>query len=189
MALWLVTEVQRNDELQLRDRETEKEFHAVILEALKVVPSMELTAPLTMSPGQDYNIAIRVKGLGENDEVYDPPMVTLFNRDSVFLTLNYPIDIIDSIVHGATGERLYSFQLRAPRMPGAYRLHVAAATNHIMYSAESNSVKLGALEYPIDTFMDIISGLGTMPELIHIADPSVQDSVGKVSADYIFNVR
>ena len=147
-ALYLAT--RHHSKLESEIRTATDHRNDLILENLKSMPSIDVSCTNNISPGASRKFTINVKGLGEQDEVTTPTQARLLLKDSLIQEYNYPEDIQDSVVHGATGERLYRFILVAPRAEGLYTLIVTSGTNRVSLtpdiSAGQANIKIGTLE-------------------------------------------
>lgn len=165
----LIIIVERDDaeaSLLMQQRMLEEKNRKIILELLKNMPAVAAAGDNQLKVGEERKFTISVKGLGEQDEVTTPPEVKVFKEGAEIGTLRYPEQISDSVMHGATGERMYRFNWKAPAGPGTYELWVQAGTNRVSLTPDINEgkakVKVGTLEF---TREDIRSALDSDPDL------------------------
>lgn len=165
----LIIIVERDDaeaELLMQQRMLEDKNRKIILELLKNMPAVAAAGDNQLKVNEERKFTINVKGLGENDEVTTPPEVKVFKDGTELNTLKYPQDIQDSIVHGATGERLYRFTWKAVTGPGTYELWVQAGTNRVSLTPDLTDgeakIKVGTLEF---SRKEIRSALDSDPAL------------------------
>ncbi|MDT8322970.1 MAG: hypothetical protein RRA94_02575 [Bacteroidota bacterium] len=165
----LIIIVERDDaeaDLLMQQRMLEEKNRKIILELLKNMPAVAAAGDNQLKVGEERKFTINVKGLGEQDEVTTPPEVKVFKDGTEIESLRYPEQIQDSIVHGATGERLYRFTWKADNGPGTYELWVQAGTNRVSLAPDidrgSAKIKVGTLEF---TRKEISAALDSDPEL------------------------
>lgn len=165
----LIIIVERDDaeeHLLMQQRMLEEKNRKIILELLKNMPAVAAAGDNQLKVNEERKFTINVKGLGENDEVTTPPEVKVFKDGTELNTLKYPQDIQDSIVHGATGERLYRFTWKAESGPGTYELWVQAGTNRVSLTPDLSDgeakIKVGTLEF---SKKEIRSALDSDPAL------------------------
>ncbi|MBE0643087.1 MAG: hypothetical protein IH600_03320 [Bacteroidetes bacterium] len=165
----LIIIVERDDaeaDLLMQQRMLEEKNRKIILELLKNMPAVAAAGDNQLKVNEERKFTINVKGLGENDEVTTPPEVKVFKDGTEMGTLKYPQDIQDSIVHGATGERLYRFTWKAEAGPGTYELWVQAGTNRVSLTPDLDDgeakIKVGTLEF---SRKEIRSALDSDPDL------------------------
>ncbi len=165
----LIIIVERDDaeaDLLMQQRMLEEKNRKIILELLKNMPAVAAAGDNQLKVNEERKFTINVKGLGENDEVTTPPEVKVFKDGTEMGTLKYPQDIQDSIVHGATGERLYRFTWKASSGPGTYELWVQAGTNRVSLTPDLDEgeakIKVGTLEF---SRKEIRSALDSDPDL------------------------
>lgn len=165
----LIIIVERDDaeaSLLMQQRALEEKNRKIILELLKNMPAVAAAGDNQLKVGEIRNFTISVKGLGEQDEVTTPPEVKVYKDGAEIGVLNYPDNITDSIIHGATGERMYRFNWQAPAGPGTYELWVQAGTNRVSLTPDLDEgqakVKVGTLEF---SRRDIRTALDSDPVL------------------------
>ncbi|MBN1447156.1 MAG: hypothetical protein JXA28_04440 [Bacteroidetes bacterium] len=165
----LIIIVERDDaeaELLMQQRMLEEKNRKIILELLKNMPAVAAAGDNQLKVGEERKFTINVKGLGEQDEVTTPPEVKVFKDGLEMQTLRYPEEIQDSVVHGATGERLYRFTWKAESGAGTYELWVQAGTNRVSLTPDIDAgqakIKVGTLEFSRD---EITEALNSDPEL------------------------
>lgn len=172
----LIVIVERDDaeeSLLIKQAELEKKNRAIILELLKNMPAVAAAGDNQLKVNESRNFTIRVKGLGEHDEVTTPPIVHVYNKDQVEvqtiqyspLTLDAPnydfYAIHDSTLQSTTGERLYRFNWKADKGAGQFEFHVEAGTNRIELKPELEkgaTVKVGTLDFKREEIQSAIDG-------------------------------
>ncbi len=165
----LIIIVERDDaeaDLLMQQRMLEEKNRKIILELLKNMPAVAAAGDNQLKVGEERKFTINVKGLGEQDEVTTPPEVKVFKDGTEVETLRYPEQIQDSVVHGATGERLYRFTWKADNGAGTYELWVEAGTNRVSLTPDIEEgkakIKVGTLEFSRD---EIRTALDSDPDL------------------------
>ncbi|PLX28208.1 MAG: hypothetical protein C0600_10150 [Ignavibacteria bacterium] len=165
----LIIIVERDDaeaDLLMQQRLLEEKNRKIILELLKNMPAVAAAGDNQLKVGEERKFTINVKGLGEEDEVTTPPEVKVFKDGLEISSLRYPEQIEDSVVHGATGERLYRFTWSADNGPGTYELWVQAGTNRVSLTPDIDQgaakIKVGTLEF---SRKEIRTALDSDPEL------------------------
>ena len=165
----LIIIVERDDaeaDLLMQQRMLEEKNRKIILELLKNMPAVAAAGDNQLKVGEERKFTINVKGLGEQDEVTTPPEVKVFKEGTEVETLRYPEQIQDSVVHGATGERLYRFTWKADDGAGTYELWVQAGTNRVSLTPDIEEgqakIKVGTLEFSRD---EIRNALDSDPDL------------------------
>jgi hypothetical protein len=165
----LIIIVERDDaeaDLLMQQRLLEEKNRKIILELLKNMPAVAAAGDNQLKVGEERKFTVNVKGLGEQDEVTTPPEVKVFKDGTEIQSLHYPEQIQDSIVHGATGERLYRFTWKADNGPGTYELWVQAGTNRVSLTPDieqgAAKIKVGTLEF---SRKEIRSALDSDPDL------------------------
>lgn len=155
----LIVIVERDDaeeSLLIKQRELEKKNRAIILELLKNMPAIAAAGDNQLKVNESRSFTIRVKGLGERDEVTTPPVVHVYKDGSEVQTIHYSADradrfsITDSTLESTTGERTYRFTWIADRGAGNFEFHVEAGTNRVAVQATARgdeSVKVGTLDF------------------------------------------
>lgn len=149
----LIVIVERDDaeqDLLIKQAELEKKNRQIILELLKNMPAVAAAGDNQLKVNESRSFTIRVKGLGERDEVTAPPTVHVYKDGSEVQTLRYPADIADSSMQSTSGERMYRFNWKADRGPGQFLFHVEAGTNRIELRPDLTRdaiVKVGTLDF------------------------------------------
>ena len=140
-------------------REMEELNRRIILELLKNMPAVNAAGDNQLKVNESRYFTIRVKGLGESDEVTTPPVVHVYKEGVEHQTLRYPEDIRDSTLQSTTGERVYRFNWKADQGPGKFEFWVEAGTNRIELRPELGKdakVKVGSLEFTRDQIQKAI---------------------------------
>lgn len=155
----LIVIVERDDaetNLLIKQRELEKKNRAIILELLKNMPAVAAAGDNQLKVNETRSFTVRVKGLGEKDEVTTPPIVHVYKDANEIQTIHYSTDrndkysITDSTLQSTTGERLYRFTWIADKGAGQFEFHVEAGTNRIELKADPSQnamVKVGTLDF------------------------------------------
>jgi hypothetical protein len=188
VGTWLLYEWRVSESLNQEEERTSETYYAAILEGSKRLPSIWVQSPNLIRVGEKRTFTINVKGLGWNDEVTSPPQVGVYMGDRLIATYEYPESISDSIVHGATGERLYRFIFNSPLTTGSCRLVAKAKTNRISYSTSTDSVKIGDLYFSYHNFQELISDNSELTSLYSSKDASRFDSLGTITTEYQIRV-
>jgi len=149
----LIIIVERDDaeaDLLKQQRELEEKNRRIILELLKNMPAVSAAGDNQLKVNESRYFTIRVKGLGENDDVTTPPTVHVYKDGVESQILRYPENIRDSTLESTSGERVYRFDWKADQGAGKFEFWVEAGTNRIELQPELGSnalVKVGSLDF------------------------------------------
>lgn len=168
----LIVIVERDDaeeSLLIKQRELERKNRAIILELLKNMPAVAAAGDNQLKVNESRSFTIRVKGLGEKDEVTAPPIVHVYKEGVEVQTIRYSKDMFgpnfdvyaihDSTLQSTTGERLFRFTWKADRGAGQFEFHVDAGTNRIELRpdvSQKAKIKVGSLEFKRDEIQSAI---------------------------------
>ena len=157
----LIIIVERDDAeavLLQQQRLLEEKNRKIILELLKNMPAVAAAGDNQLKVGEARSFTIRVKGLGDKDDVTTPPTVHVYKDGLERQTLKFPGDIRDT-VQNVTGERVYRFTWKADQGAGRFEFWVEAGTNRIELRPELGKeavVKVGSLEFKRDEIQKAI---------------------------------
>lgn len=149
----LIIIVERDDaeaDLLKQQRALEEKNRRIILELLKNMPAVAAAGDNQLKVNETRFFTVRVKGLGDKDEVTTPPTVHVYKDGTEIQTLRYPDNIRDSSLQSTTGERVYRFDWKADKGPGKFEFWVEAGTNRIELKPELGkdaTIKVGSLEF------------------------------------------
>lgn len=149
----LIIIVERDDaeeHLLAQQRALEEKNRRIILELLKNMPTVAAAGDNQLKVNESRYFTIRVKGLGDRDEVTTPPVVEVSKNGQVTQILKYPADIRDSSLESTTGERIYRFNWKADQGAGRFDFWVKAGTNRVELKPEVGReavIKVGSLEF------------------------------------------
>lgn len=149
----LIIIVERDEaeaDLLKKQRLLEEQNRRIILELLKNMPAVAAAGDNQLKVNESRYFTVRVKGLGEEDDVTTPPLVHVYKEGNEIQTLRYPTDIRDSTLQSTTGERVYRFNWKADQGPGRFEFWVEAGTNRIELQPELGRealVKVGSLTF------------------------------------------
>lgn len=181
-GVWFFTAWRENEALEKEHERISEQYYAFIIEGLKTMPSLWVEATHKMRTGETREFTLSVTKLGENDEVVVPPKVSVFHGDSLMYEIEYPTSIVDSIVHGATGERLYRLRFTAPMQEGIYKLVATAQTNRLSLTTDSLApIKLGILSISKNDFEAMIADDRILAETYRNLTASTLDSLMKLT--------
>ncbi len=160
LLIIIVERDEAEESLLFQQRQLEQKNRAIILELLKNMPAVAAAGDNQLKVNETRYFTIRVKGLGEKDEVTTPPIVHVYKEGEEIQTMRYPEDIRDSTQQSTTGEKLYRFNWVATFGPGRFEFWVEAGTNRIMLSPDLKSdakVKVGSLEFTTEEIQNAIN--------------------------------
>ena len=149
----LIIIVERDDaeaDLLLKQRQLEEKNRRIILELLKNMPTVAAAGDNQLKVNESRYFTVRVKGLGDKDEVTTPPVVEVSKDGAIRQVLKYPEDIRDSSLESTTGERIYRFNWKADQGPGKFDFWVKAGTNRVELKPEIGReaiIKVGSLDF------------------------------------------
>lgn len=149
----LIIIVERDDaeaDLLKQQRALEEKNRRIILELLKNMPAVAAAGDNQLKVNETRFFTVRVKGLGDKDEVTTPPTVHVYKDGTEIQTLKYPDNIRDSSLQSTTGERVYRFDWKADKGAGKFEFWVEAGTNRIELQPELGKdakVKVGSLDF------------------------------------------
>ncbi len=149
----LIIIVERDDaeaDLLKQQRALEEKNRRIILELLKNMPAVAAAGDNQLKVNETRFFTVRVKGLGDKDEVTTPPTVHVYKDGTEIQTLKYPDNIRDSSLQSTTGERVYRFDWKADKGAGKFEFWVEAGTNRIELRPELGkdaTVKVGSLDF------------------------------------------
>jgi hypothetical protein len=157
----LIIIVERDDAeavLLQQQRALEEKNRKIILELLKNMPAVAAAGDNQLKVGESRSFTIRVKGLGDRDNVTTPPTVHVYKDGLEKQTLKFPGDIRDT-AQNIVGERLYRFTWKADQGAGRFEFWVEAGTNRIELRPELGKdaqIKVGSLEFSRDEIQKAI---------------------------------
>ncbi len=149
----LIIIVERDDaeeHLLHQQRLLEEKNRRIILELLKNMPTVAAAGDNQLKVNESRYFTIRVKGLGDSDQVTTPPIVEVTKDGQRLNDLRYPEDIRDSTLESTKGERIYRFNWKADQGPGKFEFWVKAGTNRVELTPELGkeaTIKVGSLEF------------------------------------------